>query len=87
MRTNIRERLSIVEDCDPLADMERQNRLARRHRELLIDPSLGHFEGLAMRLLTQGGHQARNVRRLCRAARLELAAVELEADFHPYHSL
>ena len=77
-----REKLDLEEDC-LLERMELRNLLARRHRELLYDPALGHLEGLSMRLLTQKGWTPAQVRALCNAARKEL----FEEKFLPYHIL
>lgn len=82
---DIRQGLNMQEKCHEYPH-EIKNMLACRHWNLVTDPQLGHLEGLSMRLLTQQGYTAAQVRALCREARRNL---RLEPDdvqfFQPYH--
>lgn len=64
--------------------------LALRHFELLSTPTLGHLEGLSMRLLTQKGWTTREVRAKCEAVRAELEKVDGSGEWRtlwPYHKM
>ena len=76
------DRLDVREN----ARLEREeigNRVARLHGALVLDPAVGHLEGMSMRLLTRRGWTRGQVERLCEEVREEV----LSERFIPFHTM